>query len=65
MSIPNEARKYGNKAVIGMVYELSDFTTLSDKSVQRLQAIIDETFGREENPPEHDPRNPFGEGDDS
>ena len=31
---------------LGQVYELSDFTTPSDESVQRLQAIIDEAFGR-------------------
>ena len=31
---------------LGKVYELSDFTTPSDESVQRLQAIIDEAFGR-------------------
>jgi pyruvate formate lyase activating enzyme len=31
---------------LGMVYELSDFTTPSDESVQRLLAIIDEAFGR-------------------
>ncbi len=32
--------------VKGMVYELSGFTTPSDESVQRLQDIIDEAFGR-------------------
>jgi pyruvate formate lyase activating enzyme len=31
---------------LGKVYELSDFTTPSDESVQRLQDIIDEAFGR-------------------
>ena len=31
---------------LGKVYELSDFSTPSDESVQRLQAIIDEAFGR-------------------
>ena len=31
---------------LGKVYELADFTTPSDESVQRLQAIIDEAFGR-------------------
>ena len=31
---------------LGQVYELSDFTTPSDESVQRLQDIIDEAFGR-------------------
>jgi pyruvate formate lyase activating enzyme len=33
---------------LGKVYELADFTTPSDESVQRLQAIIDEAFGRSE-----------------
>ena len=36
----------GKYEFLGMVYELSDFTTPSDESVQRLQAIIDEAFGR-------------------
>jgi pyruvate formate lyase activating enzyme len=31
---------------LGKVYELEDFTTPSDESVQRLQDIIDEAFGR-------------------
>ena len=31
---------------LGQVYELSDFATPSDESVQRLQAIIDEAFDR-------------------
>ena len=31
---------------LGKVYELADFTTPSDESVQRLEAIIDEAFGR-------------------
>jgi pyruvate formate lyase activating enzyme len=31
---------------LGQIYELSDFTTPSDESVQRLEAIIDEAFGR-------------------
>ena len=31
---------------LGQVYELMDFTTPSDESVQRLEAIIDEAFGR-------------------
>jgi len=31
---------------LGMLYEMSDFTTPSEESVQRLQAIIDEAFGR-------------------
>jgi len=35
--------KYG---FLGKVYELEDFTTPSDESVQRLQDIIDEAFGR-------------------
>ena len=35
---------------LGQVYELSDFTTPSDESVQRLQAIIDEAFGRSSPP---------------
>ena len=33
---------------LGKVYELDDFTTPSDESVQRLEAIIDEAFGRSE-----------------
>jgi pyruvate formate lyase activating enzyme len=37
--------KYG---FLGKVYELDDFTTPSDESVQRLQAIIDKAFGRSE-----------------
>jgi pyruvate formate lyase activating enzyme len=37
--------KYG---FLGIVYELDDFTTPSDESVQRLQAIIDKAFGRSE-----------------
>jgi len=36
----------GKYEFLGKVYELSDFTTPSDESVQRLQDIIDETFGR-------------------
>ncbi len=36
----------GKYEFLGIVYELSDFTTPSDESVQRLQAIIDEAFGR-------------------
>jgi pyruvate formate lyase activating enzyme len=31
---------------LGKIYELSDFTEPSDESVQRLQDIIDEAFGR-------------------
>jgi pyruvate formate lyase activating enzyme len=31
---------------LGKIYELSDFTTPSDESVQRFQDIIDEAFGR-------------------
>jgi pyruvate formate lyase activating enzyme len=31
---------------LGQVYELEDFATPSEESVQRLQAIIDEAFGR-------------------
>ena len=34
---------------LGKIYELDDFTTPSDESVQRLQAIIDEVFGSQEN----------------
>jgi pyruvate formate lyase activating enzyme len=30
---------------LGKIYELDDFATPSDESVQRLQAIIDEAFG--------------------
>jgi pyruvate formate lyase activating enzyme len=33
---------------LGKIYELDDFTTPSDESVQRLEAIIDEAFGRSE-----------------
>ena len=36
----------GKYEFLGKVYELMDFTTPSDESVQRLQAIIDEAFGR-------------------
>jgi pyruvate formate lyase activating enzyme len=36
----------GKYEFLGQVYELSDFTTPSDESVQRLQGIIDEAFGR-------------------
>jgi pyruvate formate lyase activating enzyme len=36
----------GKYEFLGKIYELSDFTTPSDESVQRLQAIIDEAFGR-------------------
>ena len=36
----------GKYEFLGIVYELSDFTTPSEESVQRLQAIIDEAFGR-------------------
>ena len=32
--------------LLGEVYELSDFTKPSDELVTRLQAIIDEAFGR-------------------
>jgi len=36
----------GKYEFLGQVYELMDFTTPSEESVQRLQAIIDEAFGR-------------------
>ncbi len=36
----------GKYEFLGKVYELSDFETPSDESVQRLQEIIDEAFGR-------------------
>ena len=36
----------GKYEFLGQVYELSDFTTPSDESVQRFQDIIDEAFGR-------------------
>jgi len=36
----------GKYEFLGQVYELSDFTTPSEESVQRLQDIIDEAFGR-------------------
>ena len=36
----------GKYEFLGMIYDLDDFTTPSDESVQRLQAIIDEAFGR-------------------
>lgn len=41
--------KYG---FLGKIYELSDFTTPSDESVQRLQDIIDEAFGRGKEAPD-------------
>ena len=37
---------------LGKIYELSDFITPSDKSVQRLQDIIDEAFGRSKEAPD-------------
>jgi pyruvate formate lyase activating enzyme len=37
---------------LGQVYELSDFTTPPDEMVQRLQAIIDEAFGRSKEAPD-------------
>ena len=36
----------GKYEFLGQVYELMDFNTPSEESVQRLQAIIDEAFGR-------------------
>jgi len=37
----------GKYEFLGKIYELGDFTTPSDQSVQRLQEIIDEAFGRD------------------
>jgi len=37
---------------LGQVYELSDFSTPPDESVQRLQDIIDEAFGRSKEAPD-------------
>ena len=37
---------------LGLIYELSDFTTPPDELVQRLEAIIDEAFGRSKEAPE-------------
>jgi pyruvate formate lyase activating enzyme len=36
----------GKYESLGVVYELDDYKTPSDDVVQRLQAIIDEAFGR-------------------
>jgi pyruvate formate lyase activating enzyme len=36
----------GKYELLGEVYELADFKSPSDEVVQRLQAIIDEAFGR-------------------
>lgn len=36
----------GKHELLGEVYELEDYKTPSDELVQRLQAIIDEAFGR-------------------
>ena len=36
----------GKYESLGVVYELDDYKTPSDEVVQRLQAIIDEAFGR-------------------
>ncbi len=36
----------GKYEFLGHVYELADFTTPPDETVQRLRAIIDEAFGR-------------------
>jgi pyruvate formate lyase activating enzyme len=36
----------GKYELLGAVYELGDFKTPSDEVVKRLQAIIDEAFGR-------------------
>lgn len=46
MNKSNNGRNYADKAVVGIVCDLSDFNTRSDESVQRFQAIIDEAFGR-------------------
>lgn len=37
----------GKYSLLGEVYELADFKSPSDELVQRLQAIIDEAFGRD------------------
>jgi len=36
----------GKYELLGKVYELDDYKTPSDEVVRRLQAIIDEAFGR-------------------
>ena len=36
----------GKYELLGEVYEMDDYKTLSAGLVQRLQAIIDEAFGR-------------------
>jgi pyruvate formate lyase activating enzyme len=36
----------GKYESLGVVYELDDYKTPSDDLVRRLQAIIDEAFGR-------------------
>ena len=36
----------GKYELLGVVYELDDYKTPSDEVVRRLQAIIDEAFGR-------------------
>jgi pyruvate formate lyase activating enzyme len=36
----------GRHLLLGEVYELDDYKTLSDEVIQHLQAIIDEAFGR-------------------
>jgi pyruvate formate lyase activating enzyme len=43
----------GKYDLLGQIYELADFEEPTEQSLQRLQAIIDEAFGRsgEEKPP--------------
>ncbi len=37
----------GKYHMLGRIYELDDFEPPTEESMQRLQAIIDEAFGRE------------------
>jgi pyruvate formate lyase activating enzyme len=37
--------------ILGQVYELGDFTPPKSETIHRLQAIIDEAFGRSSKPP--------------
>jgi pyruvate formate lyase activating enzyme len=36
----------GKYDLLGQIYELADFEEPTEQSLQRLQAIIDEAFGR-------------------
>ena len=44
--LPYHGFGLGKHESLGVVYELDDYKTPSDELVQRLQAIIDEAFGR-------------------